>query len=130
MTARQHSKFLKRTSALKHIAIMRATKFHKAIDFTLDDLRDMAQKAIGEMCLGRCGAKLTITNLSLDHSVPLSREPEGSYMPGLGCLWNISMDFCKGCNKLKGDFTRQEFKIFSITSRSCQSSFARTSGSE
>lgn len=111
MTTRQQKKFNSRTNQMKSKALMRAKKWGRSTDFDIGDLREMAMKALGELCLGNCGAKLTMTNMSLDHSTPLGRE-EHSTMPGLGCLWNISMDFCKGCNKLKGDFTRQEFREF------------------
>jgi hypothetical protein len=73
-----------------------------AVGFTLEELRRQlkSQFAASPFCM-YCRAGMTIENVSLDHSIPITRG-------GANDFSNISF-ICKGCNKSKGDFTKDEY---------------------
>jgi 5-methylcytosine-specific restriction endonuclease McrA len=104
----KHSDFMKRTLSIYNGQKKRASEFGIVLPFTLDELRsyitppELNEKIPFENRTCRCGVKLTIKNVAIDHKTPISRG-------GGWDLINLQL-LCKSCNFRKGSLTSEEYK--------------------
>jgi 5-methylcytosine-specific restriction endonuclease McrA len=78
----------------------RAKKAGRQLDYDLEDLRTIVEKALMKEC-PYCLQMLNVQNFSCDHEVPVSRG--GSYS------WANVVVCCKNCNEAKGPLLGDEF---------------------
>lgn len=96
------SLFLRKTGNCFKGMVQRAKELgrEQEIDFTLAELRMMLEKAMTQPCPWS-GAKLTVSNLAVDHSTPISRG-------GNFGRFNLTA-MTKSSNWQKGALTAEEF---------------------
>jgi 5-methylcytosine-specific restriction endonuclease McrA len=103
----KHSDFMKRTLSIYNGQKSRAAEVGQNIPFTLDEFRnyiappELDEKVPFESRTCRCGIKLTIKNVAIDHKTPIARG--GSWE-----LWNLQC-ICRPCNFRKGGLTDEEY---------------------
>jgi hypothetical protein len=99
----KQSLFMRRTLSIYNGMKKRAAELGKVFDLTLDELRNGMKPWIGSECI-YCDARLTINNITVDHSTPISRG---------GTFGLENLDFpCKPCNWQKGIMCAGEFIYF------------------
>jgi len=98
--SRKNTTFDRRTRCAIDSHRKRAKEAGQMLDYGLDEFRLRVKEAM-ELPCRYCGASLTDSTWSSDHSTPTSRG--GSY-----CLWNVEI-VCRRCNETKGALTSEEF---------------------
>jgi 5-methylcytosine-specific restriction endonuclease McrA len=89
-----------RTKNMYYNTIQRARAASATIPYTLSQFRAHVDQALQGPC-PHCGQKLTASNFSGDHKLPLSRS-------GTWELDNLEIT-CYDCNRAKSNLTRDEF---------------------
>lgn len=108
-TRQQQSAFMKRTLQIYNGdkgRIREETGDPKAeLPYTLAELRELVQDALGKQCPYNSKIKLSVANLAVDHDIPLAR----------GGSWDISnlMVISQQSNYRKGQLTGAEWMKFS-----------------
>jgi hypothetical protein len=96
----KQSEFMKRTLSIYNGQKSRAEEKGVELPFTLDDFRAWLKFPFeNRNC--RCGQKLTVKNMAIDHKVPIAR----------GGGWGLDNQqvLCKPCNFRKGQLLPDEF---------------------
>lgn len=96
----KESAFLRKTLNIYNAQVRRAASLGvKEIPYTLEELREWLKPWVNKQC--RCGQKLTLKKLAVDHDVPVSRG--GNWQ-----LYNLR-PMCSACNYRKGKLTGAEW---------------------
>jgi 5-methylcytosine-specific restriction endonuclease McrA len=94
------SAFLRTTGTRYRSMAKRAADFGiPHLPFTLEQLREHVKPFIGTQC--KCGAKITVKSMALDHNEPVSRG-------GSWDLFNVVVP-CRKCNLRKGVLLPHEY---------------------
>ncbi len=95
-------RMLKRSSGWKNSLVTRSKKTNVECNVTLEELRQMMYDAYGTSCR-YCGRRLDITNLVIDHIVPMAKG-------GNSNIENLQV-ICKTSNSMKGSLSEENFQI-------------------
>lgn len=104
--------FMKRTASSFSSHKRRAKEAGVALDYTLDDLRELVRDALVTPC-PYCWRTMTAATFSCDHETPTSRG--GSFSIGNVCA--IDSD----CNQAKGNLDAEEFALLWVALRQMSS---------
>jgi hypothetical protein len=94
------SEFMKRTLSIYNGQKSRAEEKKVELSFTLEQFRDWLRPFVDTKC--RCGTKMTIKGLAVDHKIPIARG-------GNWGLDNLQV-LCKSSNFRKGQLLPDEFE--------------------
>lgn len=96
------SEFMRRTYSIFSGQKIRAKEdFNIVLSYTVEDLREWLKPFVDTIC--KCGKKLTMKQIAVDHVYPVSRGGE----------WTIAnlAAICKSCNLRKGKMLPDEFVL-------------------